>query len=80
MRDLIRNERRIELCFEGYRFWDLRRWNQSLTESAKGVDITNNVYNLINVEERVYLPYKNFGPIPYIELLRNKQLIQNQGW
>ena len=80
MRDLIRNERRIELCFEGYRFWDLRRWNQSLTESAKGVDITNNVYNLINVEERVYLPYKNFGPISYIELLRNKQLIQNQGW
>ncbi|MDE6395312.1 MAG: RagB/SusD family nutrient uptake outer membrane protein, partial [Duncaniella sp.] len=24
MRELIRNERRIELCFEGHRFWDLR--------------------------------------------------------
>ena len=22
MRELIRNERRIELCFEGFRFWD----------------------------------------------------------
>jgi hypothetical protein len=26
MRELIRNERRLELCFEGFRFWDLRRW------------------------------------------------------
>jgi hypothetical protein len=26
MRALIRNERRLELCFEGFRFWDLRRW------------------------------------------------------
>src|SRR3546814_14948643 len=23
---LIQNERRIELCFEGERFWDIRRW------------------------------------------------------
>ncbi len=23
MRELIRNERRLELCFEGFRFWDL---------------------------------------------------------
>ena len=26
MTGLIRNERRIELCFENKRFWDLRRW------------------------------------------------------
>ena len=30
MRELIRNERRIELCFENFRFWDLRRWNVDL--------------------------------------------------
>ena len=23
----VRNERRVELCFEGHRFWDVRRWN-----------------------------------------------------
>lgn len=80
MRDLIRNERRIELCFEGFRFWDLRRWNLDLTEIAKGMQITNNVYTVIDVEDRVYEPYKNFGPIPYNELLKNKQLIQNDGW
>ena len=37
MRELIRNERRIELCFEGFRFWDLRRWKANLTEEAKGI-------------------------------------------
>jgi SusD family. len=26
MTELIRNERRIELCFENKRFWDMRRW------------------------------------------------------
>ncbi|MGV8094982.1 MAG: RagB/SusD family nutrient uptake outer membrane protein [Mangrovibacterium sp.] len=39
MRQLIRNERRLELCFEGTRFWDLRRWQLNLTENAKGVAI-----------------------------------------
>ena len=29
MREAIKNERRIELCFEGYRFWDIRRWNDT---------------------------------------------------
>ena len=41
MRELIRNERRIELCFENFRFWDLRRWNVDLTklnETALGVE------------------------------------------
>lgn len=36
MRELIRNERRLELCFEGFRFWDLRRWNMDLTEPGQG--------------------------------------------
>jgi hypothetical protein len=80
MRDLIRNERRIELCFEGFRFWDLRRWGLDLTEKAKGMQITNNVPSIIDVENRVYSPYMKFGPIPYNELLKDKQIIQNEGW
>jgi hypothetical protein len=80
MRDLIRNERRIELCFEGFRFWDLRRWNVDLTETAKGMQITSNVYTVIDVENRVYQPYQIYGPIPYSDLLKSKQLVQNDGW
>lgn len=80
MRELIRNERRLELCFEGFRFWDLRRWKAPLTEAAKGVSIRNNVPSVINVEARQFQPYMIYGPIPYGEILKFGSLEQNQGW
>ncbi len=64
MRILIRNERRLELCFEGFRFWDLRRWNEDLTEPAKGMSIQNGVYTIIpSVQDRVFQSYMKYGPI-----------------
>ena len=80
MRKLIRNERRIELSFEGFRFWDLRRWNEDLTETAEGVNITSNTFNMINVENRVYEPYMIYGPIPQSEILKYDALQQNDEW
>ena len=85
MRELIRNERRLELCFENHRFWDLRRWNASLTETAKGVSITTGKdgalnYSTIDVEERDYKDYMIYGPIPYSEILKWSNLQQNDGW
>lgn len=86
MRELIRNERRLELCFENHRFWDLRRYEAPLTETAKGVSITTNaatstaVYKIIDVEPRVYQNYMIYGPIPYSEMLKWSNLEQNDGW
>lgn len=85
MRELIRNERRLELCFENHRFWDLRRWNANLTEAAKGVKITTDtdgklVYTPIEVEARDYKDYMIYGPIPYSEVLKWSSLQQNDGW
>ncbi|WP_240904781.1 RagB/SusD family nutrient uptake outer membrane protein [Sphingobacterium sp. SGR-19] len=80
MRELIRNERRLELCFEGFRFWDLRRWQSPLNETAQGVSIQNNVHNIIDVENRRYDNYMHYGPIPYSEILKYDNLRQNQGW
>ena len=80
MRDLIRNERRLELCFENIRFWDLRRWNANLTEPAKGVSISGNTYNYIEVEPRKYSEYMIYGPLPYNDVLKFSNLEQNQGW
>lgn len=80
MRELIRNERRLELCFEGFRFWDLRRWNADLTEPAKGMRIENGIYTPFTVENRNYQSYMNYGPIPYSELLKFDALEQNAGW
>ena len=86
MRQLIRNERRIELCFENHRFWDLRRWKANLTETAKGVNISTNSstgalnYRQIDVEPRQYQDYMVYGPIPYSELRKWSNLQQNDGW
>ena len=85
MRELIRNERRLELCFENHRFWDLRRWKASITDGAKGVSITNpssdvTDYKIFDVEGRLYKDYMYYGPIPYSELLKWSNLQQNDGW
>ncbi|WP_337968916.1 RagB/SusD family nutrient uptake outer membrane protein [uncultured Flavobacterium sp.] len=80
MRNLIRNERRLELCFEGFRFWDLRRWNSSLNASANGDKIQGGVHQKITVESRLYTEYMKYGPIPYSEALKFNALLQNKGW
>jgi hypothetical protein len=80
LENLIRNERRLELCFEGFRFWDLRRWGEDLTEPANGIRITNGNYVKTLVENRLYRDYMYHGPVPYGEMLKWDALIQNQGW
>lgn len=79
MRQLIRNERRLELSFEGFRFWDIRRWKENLNEPARGVLINNNVFNIRTVEIRQYADHMYYGPIPQIEALK-ANLQQNRGW
>ncbi|AEV98774.1 RagB/SusD domain-containing protein [Niastella koreensis GR20-10] len=79
LRKLIHNERRLELCFEGSRFWDLRRWKENLTEAAKGVSINNNVYTVSSIENRQYADYMYYGPLPYNDVLK-ENLLQNKGW
>lgn len=87
MTDLIRNERRLELCFENKRFWDLRRWMLPLNETVKGVKIDRNeetqvlTYSIIDVEERQFnSSYQWYGPIPKEEVLKWSNLLQNKGW
>ena len=87
MTNLIRNERRLELCFENKRFWDLRRWMLPLDETVKGVKIDRNeetgvlTYTIINVEDRKYnSSYQWYGPIPKNEVLKWSNLKQNKGW
>lgn len=85
---LVKNERRIETCFEGMRFYDLRRWTTDLTEinkSVHGAGVTRNpdgvtfTYNLnYEVEPRTFS--SAYLPIPYSEILRMSNLVQNEGW
>ncbi len=87
MTSLIRNERRLELCFENKRFWDLRRWMLPLNETVKGVKITRDAgtdeltYTIFDVEDRKYdSSYQNYGPVPMSEILKWSNLKQNKGW
>jgi hypothetical protein len=85
---LVKNERRIETCFEGLRFYDLRRWTTDLTElnkSVHGAGVTRNAdevtftYDLnYEVENRSYP--SAYLPLPYSEVLRMTNLVQNEGW
>lgn len=83
MTELIRNERRIEMCFEQQRFWDLRRWNltDAIKQPVHGVEVSadGSTFNYLQVESRNYSDYQIYGPIPYQETLKY-DLVQNEGW
>jgi len=89
---LVRNERRIETCFEGIRFYDLRRWTTDanwqsvINQAVHGAKITKTsatptfTYDLktFEVEKRNFpSPY---NPIPFNEIMRMSKLVQNEGW
>jgi hypothetical protein len=79
---LIKNERRVELCFEqNFRFWDLRRWKDEISVPVNGVLIStiNSVkqYEYKKIEDRVYKDYMYYGPIPYAGIFN---YVQNKGW
>lgn len=82
----IYDERRIELCFEECRFYDLRRWMKSddLGQTIKGMSIVNNngalTYTDIIVDDkRMFDDRMYFTPIPLSEI-QSFGLIQNPGW
>ncbi|MBN2264084.1 MAG: RagB/SusD family nutrient uptake outer membrane protein [Prolixibacteraceae bacterium] len=80
MRALIRNERRLELCFEGFRFWDLRRWKENISEPVSGMKISaDDQLAITQIEKRQYTDYMYYGPLPYSEVLK-WNLTQNAGW
>lgn len=89
LRDIIRQERAIELAFEGEHFWDIRRWKQiqDLNEQPMGWNTTRgenreDFYikvpvssNPISFSVRDY-----FWPIKETEITINTNLLQNFDW
>jgi len=85
--NFIKDERRIETCFEGMRFYDLRRWSTNLTDMNKSVhmaEIQKNTDGTYTYDLTKEVEKRNFKspwlPIPYVEILRMSKLEQNEGW
>ena len=88
MREIIQQERTIELCFEGHRFWDVRRW-----KTAYRVYHNNTVegWNYAEADPAAYyipmtLYTQRFGsrdyfwPLRNSDIINNPDLVQNLGW
>lgn len=83
----IIHERRVELAFEGHRWWDVRRWKQGgalFGSPIKSIYITANgtsyTYTPTQLENRVYDDTKmNWYPIPQSEITKTGWA-QNPGW
>lgn len=88
MRDIVRRERLIELCFEGHRFWDLKRWKlsaQELNKPVMGWDRTQTDAAQYYRPQTLFFqqfiaPRDYFFPIKDNNLLVNDNLVQNPGW
>ncbi|MDQ8005336.1 MAG: RagB/SusD family nutrient uptake outer membrane protein [Pedobacter sp.] len=88
IRERIHNERRVELCFEGHRFYDVRRWQQGelfLNKPVTGMRITIDgsgaiFYDRFTVENRVFQPKNNLYPFSQNTVNRQPALIQNTGY
>ena len=88
-RTLVRNERRLELSFEGHYFWDVRRWSpgndvSALNTQVHGVRITRDGSGEYQYDLNVPLERREFStqymPISYQELYKASNLVQNKGW
>ena len=87
-REIIRQERLIELSFEGNRYNDIRRWKQAeqyFNSPVFGwsVDETSvsGYYNITQVGTRSFnSPRDYFHPISINEITINPNLTQNLGW
>lgn len=88
LRNIIHQERNIELAFEGKRYWDLRRWKTASNELNKPVEGWNylgddnaSYYQIQTIhQQRFTSPRDYFWPINEFTIRQNPNLVQNPGW
>lgn len=88
LREIVRQERTIELYLENHRFWDLRRWqiaDQHLADRLTGLNINGSTdeefFQLSEVSFPRSFNSRNYlMPIPQAEIDKNENLVQNPGY
>ncbi|WP_298239016.1 RagB/SusD family nutrient uptake outer membrane protein [uncultured Algibacter sp.] len=87
-REIVQQERLIELVFEGQRFWDLKRWKlaeNNLIRPLRGWNYLGTTAEEYYESPRVlgtadYTFKDNLWPIDTEEILSNPNTLQNGGW
>lgn len=93
-RDAIHNERRVELAFEGHRYWDVRRWRTAVadlsirwsgiryildaTSGQYWIQIINNVDGTSNIPQ--FRQENYYLPITIARTANNTNLVENPGY
>lgn len=90
MREIVRQERMIELYLENHNFWDMRRWllaekyfdttPQGLNADGVTMAQFSQLTDITSIVRNFRAPAHYLLPIPYGEVQRNKQLVQNPGY
>lgn len=89
LREAIQRESRVELCTEGQRYFDVRRWMIAEKQgSQQGGDVfgmnmdgdATSFYQRIRFQTRIFEPKQYLYPIPFTEMQKSKTLVQNPGW
>jgi starch-binding outer membrane protein, SusD/RagB family len=87
LRDIVHQERGIEMAFEGSRFWDLLRWKTAVKEWNKqvlGWDVNQSnpayYYRLKVLYTQTFQPRQYLWPLNENDVIINPNLVQNLGW
>ncbi len=88
LREIIQQERLIELCYEGHRYFDILRWKRAkefFNAPIQGfnVDATTaeDFYVLKTLQQRSFQSPRNYlMPVGRAEMLNNPNLVQTVGW
>lgn len=92
--DKIRQERRVELAFEGHRYWDLRRWRIAedvLSRNMCGLkfilDYTTRKFRIQKVEKidgatntPLFRHENYYFPLTHVRTNQNPNLVENPGY
>lgn len=85
-REVLQEERSRELCFEGLRKMDLRRWGILVPRMKEVLNYVQTTYTNATSKTRASVPGTNISeqhlyfPIPLREMNLNNLLTQNPGW